>query len=120
MPLALDDVAPQKVLAFLSAADVVVLTSEREGSPVVTKEALCAGTRVVSVRVGDMEWQLEGMSGCDIVDVPKPPVIAAAVLEALAAPPPDAETARARFDIARTAEGVSRVYDSVTGAEPRD
>lgn len=44
----------EEVWSRIGRADVMVMTSEREGSPQVTKEALVIGTRISAVRVGDL------------------------------------------------------------------
>lgn len=43
---------PERVVTWLQAADVLVLDSDREGSPNVVLEALACGTQVVAARVG--------------------------------------------------------------------
>jgi len=47
---------------WLNAADVVLLTSSREGSPNAIKEALACNVPVVSVNVGDVAERLEGVA----------------------------------------------------------
>jgi teichuronic acid biosynthesis glycosyltransferase TuaC len=44
-----------RALAWLSAADVLVCASEREGAPSVVREARALGTRVVALPAGDLE-----------------------------------------------------------------
>lgn len=56
----------EQVNYAMNAADCLLLTSHREGSPQVIKEAMCCGTPVVSVRVGDVEEITEGTDGCYI------------------------------------------------------
>lgn len=112
--LVLDEVDPAEVPTWLAASDCVVLTSSTEGSPVVTKEALVCGTRVVSVDVGDMADQLKGFSGCALTD-PVPEVIASTIVRCLSEPRPNADVARARFGLKREVEAVSAVYHGLTG-----
>ena len=49
---------------YFRAADVLLLTSKWEGSPIVVKEALASGLPVVSVDVGDVRELLSGVDGC--------------------------------------------------------
>lgn len=65
--ITLGGVDPKDVPARMADADVVVLTSRSEGSPMVVKEALAAGAPVVSVAVGDVAALIEGAPGCRVV-----------------------------------------------------
>jgi glycosyltransferase involved in cell wall biosynthesis len=65
--LRLERVPPDVVPAYYAAADVVMLTSRNEGSPMVVKEALACGRPVVSVDVGDIRTVLTGVPGCHVV-----------------------------------------------------
>ncbi|MFC6990555.1 glycosyltransferase [Haladaptatus sp. GCM10025707] len=47
---------------YMNAADVLLLTSKREGSPNATKEALACNLPVVAAAVGDLRDQLQGIS----------------------------------------------------------
>lgn len=54
----------EQVNLVMNAADCLLLTSYREGSPQVIKEALTCGTPIVSVNAGDAKDMLTGIDGC--------------------------------------------------------
>ncbi len=86
----LEDLTRDRVATVLAAADVTLMTSRFEGSPVTVRESLAAGTPVVSVPVGDVAVQLAGLPGCAVVD-PDPQLLAEATLASLGTTPqPDA------------------------------
>ena len=49
---------------YFNAADVLLFTSLREGSPNVIKEAMSCNLSIVSTKVGDVEWVLGTTEGC--------------------------------------------------------
>jgi len=53
-----------KIPAYLNAADVLLLTSAHEGSPLIIKEALACNLPIVSVDVGDVKERIESVDGC--------------------------------------------------------
>jgi teichuronic acid biosynthesis glycosyltransferase TuaC len=53
-----------EVPTYMSACDVLVLTSAAEGSPMVVKEAMAANLPIVSVRVGDVPEVIGETPGC--------------------------------------------------------
>lgn len=56
----------EQVNLAMNAANCLLMTSFREGSPQVVKEALTCGTPVVSVNVGDVAEVMAGVEGCYI------------------------------------------------------
>lgn len=84
---------------YLNAADLFLLTSERENGPIVTKEALACGIPVVSSAVGDVEEYLNKRSGI-VVRSNKPNDYAKEIVEALERKWDKAEIAKLaqRFD----------------------
>ena len=55
-----------QVNLLINAANCLLMTSHREGSPVVIKEAMACGTPIVSVNVGDVKDVVSGVDGCYI------------------------------------------------------
>lgn len=56
----------EQVNLVLNAANCLLMTSLREGSPQVVKEALSCGIPIVSVNVGDVAEMTAGIDGCYI------------------------------------------------------
>lgn len=56
----------QEIPYYLNAADVLLLTSKREGSVNVVKEALACNCRIVATDVGDISWILDKTNCCQI------------------------------------------------------
>lgn len=55
-----------QVNLLMNACDCLLMTSEREASPMVIKEALLCGCPIVSVDVGDVKEMILGINGCYI------------------------------------------------------
>ncbi len=75
------DVVPE----YMSACDVLVLTSSLEGSPMVIKEAMACNLPIVSVAVGDVVEVISNTPGCAIVER-DPTAIADKLVETLRTP----------------------------------
>lgn len=52
---------------FMNAANVLVITSFKEGSPNVVKEAMACNLPIVATDVGDIKEVISGVHGCKIV-----------------------------------------------------
>ena len=71
-----------QVSLLMQAVDSLLLTSFTEGSPQVVKEAMACGCPIVSVDVGDVKEQIDGVEGCYIADR-KPESIATCLRKAI-------------------------------------
>ncbi|HLZ45765.1 MAG TPA: glycosyltransferase family 4 protein [Gemmatimonadales bacterium] len=69
----------EKIPLYMSAANVLVVTSIEEGSPNVVKEALACNLPVVSVAVGDVPERLKGVAGTEVCADDRPQTIASAL-----------------------------------------
>jgi glycosyltransferase involved in cell wall biosynthesis len=61
-------VSHSDVIKYLSAADLLVHTSLREGSPNLIKEAMAMNCPIVTTKVGDVEQLLHGVDNCYLCD----------------------------------------------------
>lgn len=61
-------VEPNLIPTLMNGADSLLVTSDSEGSPNVVKEALACNLPIVSVDVGDVQWQLAGVQPSKIVE----------------------------------------------------
>jgi teichuronic acid biosynthesis glycosyltransferase TuaC len=85
-----------QVPELLAAADVMVLVSTQEGSPVAVMEAMASGLPVVATPVGDVAHMLEGVVGAHVEEFEAGSFAASAERLADAAP-----TRRAPFERAK-------------------
>lgn len=73
----------QEVVAYMCAADVLIMTSISEGSPNVIKEAMACNCPIVVTDVGDVRWVTEGVKGTYVSNSFNPEEIAGLVSKAL-------------------------------------
>lgn len=72
----------QQVNLLLNSVDCLLMTSEREGSPMVIKEAMAVGLPVVSVDAGDVKELIGGTDGCFVAER-NPESVAKGIISAL-------------------------------------
>jgi len=65
--LLLNQVPFEKVPLYLNSSNVLLVTSDKEGSPNIVKEALACNIPIVSVNVGDVSELISGIENCFIV-----------------------------------------------------
>lgn len=111
---ALEAVPHEHVPIWLNAAHAMVLTSMREGSPMVVKEALACNVPVVSVDVGDVRERIAGIEGCFIAD-PTPEDLSTKLARALARNQRiDGRERIADLSLGRVAEKLREIYGVLT------
>ena len=103
-----------------AAADVMLLTSDSEGSPTVVKEALAMNLPVVSVDVGDVRELVGASRPAQVVGSRDPEALATAVLSVLdAGGRSDGRAHAQRLSIDATAAGYVDLYRRVVAARQR-
>lgn len=90
------DVPNQEIPYYLNAADVLLLTSKREGSVNVIKEAMACNCPIVSTDVGDVRWVTGNTDGCFITSFEPEDV---------------AQKIKAAIDFGKRSEGRQRIID---------
>lgn len=86
----LRDVAPELVPIVLNAADALIVTSTREGSPNIVRESLASTLPIVSVHVGDIGELLAAAPQAGRIASPSPAALGSALCDMLAGPRPAA------------------------------
>ena len=66
----------EEMVMLMNAVDAAIVTSKSEGSPQFTKEVMSCGCPIVSVDVGDVAEQVEGLEGCYVAQSREPEELA--------------------------------------------
>jgi glycosyltransferase involved in cell wall biosynthesis len=115
--VSLEGFSREKTALVMNAADVAVMTSDREGSPVTVRESLACQTPVVSVDVGDVLDVVAGLPGCTILPR-EPRALASGVVVALETQRSPELRARAEeYSRPRIAERLATLYERVVAEE---
>ena len=103
------------VPAFMNACDVLLLTSDAEGSPMVIKEAMACNVPVVSTPVGDVPEVIGGTEGCFICSQ-DPPDVADKLQQGLAfRKRTNGRDAVLPMDLAEISKRIIAVYEQALG-----
>jgi glycosyltransferase involved in cell wall biosynthesis len=111
--ICLDRVPHGRVPLYINAADVMLMTSAFEASPVTIRESLCCDVPVVCTDVGDAREVLDGIERCEIVAADAE-AIAAALERVLSVPGRiDSRPRMQRYSLTSTAQRVIGIYREV-------
>lgn len=117
--MAVNDVPHYKMPLYMNAADLLLLTSRHEGSPVMVKEALACNLPVVSTDVGDVRARIGEIEGCAVCGDDLPQTIAAAIREVLRRSEPiDGRKMVADVDESALTQEVIEVYRQAVAKGP--
>jgi glycosyltransferase involved in cell wall biosynthesis len=109
----LDGIPHDQIPVWLNAANAIVLTSSREGSPNVVKEALACNVPIVSVDVGDVRERFAGIEGCYISGA-TPQELSRHLVEAVERTDSiDARTRIADLSLERVATKIKEIYETL-------
>lgn len=119
--VAVSGIENQEMPWYYGAADVMILCSDREGSPTSVKEALACNLPVVATDVGDIREILSGLEGTRIC-TQEVSEIARSLREILGAPRNDRFERRAamkKYDQSLMAEKIIAVYHKILSQKER-
>lgn len=101
----------EEVAQLINGAELLLMTSFSEGSPQIIKETIACGQRLVSVDVGDVRDQTEGLNNCRVCEADEK-LLVAAVREVLNEPLASGE-ASGKYDMESIAKTVLDKYHTI-------
>jgi glycosyltransferase involved in cell wall biosynthesis len=108
-----------KLVQYINASNVLILSSVAEGSPNIVKEAMACNVPVVCTNVGDVSHVVGRTKGCRVCP-PDPGALAAALEEVLQHPEPTTgRTDIMHLDRAVVAKRVIAVYEQVSSKKKK-
>jgi len=115
---AVHGVPHEEVVRYMNAADALLLTSRREGSPNSVKEALACGLPVVATDVGDVRERLRGVNPSTVAETETD--LVDGLLDALrAGKPSNGREIVGELSMDRMADRLVEVYRRVSrGSDP--
>jgi teichuronic acid biosynthesis glycosyltransferase TuaC len=108
---------PAEIPAWMNAADVMLFTSQAEGSPNVVKEAMACNLPIVTVAVGDAAEVVDGARCCRVVASSDPGELGEALVGALEAIPErsDGRERIGDLELGAVAGRLIGLYETVAG-----
>ena len=105
----------EEMVSLMNAVDAAIVTSKSEGSPQFTKEVMACGCPIVSVDVGDVAEQVEGLEGCYIAKTREPEEIAELLKKAIAFGKTNGHQhiKDMRLDNVQVAERLGEIYERI-------
>jgi teichuronic acid biosynthesis glycosyltransferase TuaC len=109
------EVEQERLRSFYSAADLLVLASEREGMPNVVLEALACGTPVVATTVGGVPEVIDSSAAGRLALERTPEALAHEIVTLLGEPPrrEDVRAHALRLSWTETVDGIYKVFSTV-------
>ena len=101
----------EEVSQLINGAELLLMTSFTEGSPQIIKEAIACGQRVVSVDVGDVGEQTDGLKNCRVCKADETELVAA-VREVMLESPESGQAAH-KYDMSLIAKTILNQYKSI-------
>ncbi|MFH1845473.1 MAG: glycosyltransferase [bacterium] len=102
-----------QIPVWMNAADVLVLASDWEGSPVVIKEAMACNLPVVTVDVGDTAEVVDGVAGCWVAEQSAKDLADKISLALAFEGEPGGREAISKMSLDHTIDGVITLYEDV-------
>ena len=115
---AVSGVPHERVPTYMNAADALLLTSDREGSPNAVKEALACALPVVATPVGDVPSLLAGLDASAVGETDAE--LADALVAAVRTDDPDGRERARELGLDRMADRLLSVYDRVLDRDVTD
>jgi teichuronic acid biosynthesis glycosyltransferase TuaC len=109
-----------KMVHYYAAADLLIMTSDYEGSPNVIKEALQCNCPIVTTDVGDVREIIDDTEGCYVANNKRPDLIKAIKMALHYSAANDRTQGFKRIEIMgidseSTAKNINRIYEMVLG-----
>ncbi len=117
----IQDIPNEELVCYYNAADVILFTSFREGSPNVIKEALACNRPIISTKVGDVPWLIDKLENCQLISLNEKEVALALgkALENESMPKGRERITALGLDSQTIAKQLSEIYQKLISKKPQ-